>query len=311
MNQDAVLAWVESPLQLIGAAEWAAAHRVTVPVAGRLTPQMSETADLLLERGARFGEMEPYLGIPWTLLVQHPHWLVGDGFSGQFRLAAAVLRPRTLTFLDDGAIALPFADTLLQRRPYARPHVTERGLNSLVAPFAAETIARRARRRAAHLFTAFDLGHDRMSALADRGFDVERHRFAWTRATAPAPDDLGTRVILGSARPIDGRMPREDYLAWLTALAAAVPAGTGSTTYLPHRRETAEQLDAVRRIPGIAITATSVPVELILAGATRPVHLHTLPSTTSTTLRLVLAGSGSTINGQPVPAASSHAGVQR
>ncbi|NYF16282.1 hypothetical protein HDC37_001096 [Microbacterium sp. AK009] len=310
MNQDAVLAWVESPLQLIGAAEWAATHRRTVPVAGRLTPQMSETADLLLARGARFGEMEPYLGVPWKLLSQHPHWLVGDGFSGQFRLAAAVLRPRTLTFLDDGAIALPFADTLLQRRPYARPHVTERGLTSLAAPFAAESIARRARTGAAHLFTAFDLGEDRLAALADRGFGIAQHTFAWTRATAPASADLGTRVILGSARPIDGRMPRETYLAWLTALAASAPADTGPTTYLPHRRETAEQLEAVRRIPELTVTATSVPVELILAGATRPVHLHTLPSTTSTTLRLVLAGSGSTINGEPVPAASRQAGFQ-
>ncbi|WP_322409277.1 hypothetical protein [Microbacterium invictum] len=311
MNRDAVLAWVESPLQLLGAAEWAAAYGTTVPVAGRLTPQMSETADLLLSRGARFGEMEPYLGIPWKLLAQHPHWLVGDGFSGQFRLAASILRPRTLTFLDDGAIALPFADTLLQRRPYARPHVAERGLTSRVAPFAAETIARRARARAAHLFTAFDLGRDRITAMGDRGFAVERHGFAWTRATGSASADLGTRVILGSARPIDGRMSRDAYLAWLTEVAAAAPAGAEPATYLPHRRENAEQLDAVRRIPGVAVTAASVPVELILAGATRPLELHTLPSTTSTTLRLVLAGSGSTINGEPVPTADTRAGAER
>ncbi|AZC13792.1 MULTISPECIES: hypothetical protein [unclassified Microbacterium] len=311
MNRDAVLAWVESPLQLIGAAEWAAAHRTTIPVAGRLTPQMSETADLLLARGARFGEMDPYLGIPWKLLAQHPHWLVGDGFSGQFRLAAAILRPRTLTFLDDGAIALPFADTLLQRRPYARPHVTEKGLTSLVAPFAAEAIARRARSRAAHLFTAFDLGPDRTAALADRGFAIERHRFAWTRATASAPVDLGARVILGSARPVDGRMTRDAYLRWLAELAAAAPTGAEPATYLPHRRETAEQLDAVRRVPGVAVAEASVPVELILAGATRPLQLHTLPSTTSTTLRLVLAGSGSTINGEPVPTDQTRAGAER
>ena len=85
-----VIAWVESPLQLIGAAEWAAAHDARVPVAGRLTTQMSETADELIARGARFGELAPYLGIPWNLLARHSHWLVGDGFSGQFRLAASV-----------------------------------------------------------------------------------------------------------------------------------------------------------------------------------------------------------------------------
>lgn len=309
MDRDAVLAWVESPLQLLGAAEWAAAHRTTVPVAGRLTPQMSETADLLLARGARFGEMAPYLGIPWTLLAQHPHWLVGDGFSGQFRLAVAILRPRTLTFLDDGAIAVPFADTLLQRRPYARPHVTEKGLSRTLAPFAVEAIARRARSGSAHLFTAFDLGEDRMLALSARGFAVEQHRFAWTRTTAPAPADLGTRVILGSARPIDGRMTRDAYLAWVADVAGH--PGGARTTYLPHRRETAEQLDAVRRLPGITVAAASVPVELVLAGSTRPLALHTLPSTTSTTLRLVLAGSGSTINGEPVLTAHTRTGAER
>ena len=115
------VAWVESPLQLVGAAEWADAAGTRVAIAGRLTPQMSETADELLARAARFGVTEPYLGIPWKLLSQHRHWLIGDGFSGQFRLAAAVLRPKRITFLDDGANAIPFADTLLGRRDYSRP----------------------------------------------------------------------------------------------------------------------------------------------------------------------------------------------
>src|SRR5688572_9089610 len=83
-----IVAWAESPLQLIGVAEWAAARGRRVPLAGRLTPQMSETADELLSRGALLGHCEPYLGIPWNLLARHRHWLVGDGFSGQFRLAA-------------------------------------------------------------------------------------------------------------------------------------------------------------------------------------------------------------------------------
>lgn len=306
MSRDAVLAWVESPLQLLGAAEWAAAHRTTVPVAGRLTPQMSETADELVARGARFGAMEPYLGIPWKLLAQHEHWLVGDGFSGQFRVAVSILRPRRLTFLDDGAITIPFADSLLHRRPYARPHITERGLTALVAPFAAEAVARRARARAAHLFTAFDLGADRTQALAERGFDVGRHVFAWTRASAVARDDLGPRVILGSARPVDGRMSSDAYLAWVTERAAA-----GPSSYVAHRREPREQLQAVLRIPGIDLIRSAVPVELLLAGATRALDLHTLPSTTTTTLRLVLAGTGSTINGSPVPGRRAEAGAER
>ena len=197
MGRHDVLAWVESPLQLVGAAEWAAAHGITVPVAGRLTAQMSATADELLARRARFGELAPYLGIPFSLLSRHGHWLVGDGFSGQFRVAAALLRPHRITFLDDGANALAYADALLGRRPYARPGVEERGLTTRFAPLAHETVLRRASARRAAMFTAFDLGPGRADALRDRGFGIRRHAFAWTRASAPASAGLGPRVVLG------------------------------------------------------------------------------------------------------------------
>jgi hypothetical protein len=290
MGTDDVLAWVESPLQLLGAAEWAASHGTSVPVAGRLTPQISETADELVARGASFGALEPYLGIPWSLLARHGHWLVGDGFSGQFRLAASVLRPRRITFLDDGALALAYADTLLARRPYARPSVVERGLTTIAAPFAAEVVRRRAAARRAGMFTAFDLGADRLDALSDRGFSIRRHDFAWTRATAPAAPELGRRIVLGSARPVDGRMPLADYLAWVADAAAE------GAVYLPHRRETPEQLDAVAVLARIRILETRLPVELVLAGARVPLEIHTLPSSTTTTIPLVLAGTGSRLH---------------
>ncbi|MFK4835875.1 hypothetical protein ACI3KY_09115 [Microbacterium sp. ZW T2_14] len=308
MGREDVLAWVESPLQLIGAAEWAAAHRTTVPVAGRLTPQISATADELLARGARFGELEPYLGIPWNLLARHGHWLVGDGFSGQFRLAAAVLRPHRITFLDDGAYAIAYADALLGRRAYARPHVAERGLTTLVAPFAAELVHRRATARNVEMFTAFDLGPDRLEALVDRGFGIRRHDFSWTRASAPAAATLGRRIVLGSALPVDGRMMLVDYMRWVTDAAA------GGAVYLPHRRETAEQLDAVATVPGLRIHQTGLPVELVLAGARHPLDVRTLPSSTTTTLPLVLAGTGATVftdvvgrNGRARPSARTAA----
>ena len=289
MGREGVLAWVESPLQLVGAAEWAAAHGARVPVAGRLTPQISATADELLARGARFGALEPYLGIPWNLLARHGHWLVGDGFSGQFRLAASVLRPHRITFLDDGAYAIAYADTLLGRRPYERPNVDEHGLTTFVAPFAAELVHRRAVSRRAGMFTAFDLGADRRDALADRGFGIRRHDFSWTRATAPAAPALGGRIVLGSALPVDGRMLLVDYVRWVRDAAA------GDAVYLPHRRETAEQLDAVATLPGVRIRQTGLPVELVLAGAREPLEVHTLPSSTATTLPLVLAGTGTVV----------------
>ncbi|QKJ19633.1 hypothetical protein [Microbacterium hominis] len=305
MDREAPLAWVESPLQLIGAAEWAAAHARSVPIAGRLTPQMGATADELIARGARFGVCEPYLGIPWRLLSQHDHWLVGDGFSGQFRLAAAVLRPRRITFLDDGANTIAFADTLLGRRAYARPGVREGRATGLVAPFALDRIARRARAGRADVFTVFPLGDDRVEAMRDRGYRIGGHRFEWTRRSAhgPAPAVPGSRVVLGSARPTDGRMPMTDYLAWVRRIVAG-----GPVAYLPHRREAREHVRAVAAIEGVDLVDAGLPVELVLAGAQRELELFTQPSSTFTTLCLVLAGTGSVIRTEPgdAPVAIAH-----
>ena len=296
-----VIAWAESPLQLVGVAEWASAHRRRVPLAGRLTPQMSETADELIARGALFGPCEPYVGIPWTLLARHRHWLVGDGFSGQFRLAASILRPRRITFLDDGANTVAFADALTGRRPYARPGVHERGLTTRVVPFALEQILGRALAGQVEFFTAFRLGPERTDALSEIGARVESHRFEWTRRTArPFSTTTGGRVLLGSARPVDERMPLHEYLDWVRAEAAQAPV-----TYLPHRREPGSQLSAVAAIPGVVMTRQNLPVELALAGASERLEVITLPSSTTTTLPLVLRGSGSVIRsaGSGVPAA--------
>jgi hypothetical protein len=294
MSRDAVLAWVESPLQLVGAAEWAAAHERAVPIAGRLTPQMSETADELIARGAAFGACEPYLGIPWKLLAQHDHWLVGDGFSGQFRLAVTALRPKSITFLDDGANTLAFARALLGTSPYSRPGVVEGRLTIAIAPFALERMLRLARARRIELFTAFE--PDDREGLADRGIRIRNHRFDWTRASAPASRSLGSRVVMGSARPVDRRMPLDEYLRWVGAVAAS-----GAVTYLPHRREPESQLAAVRGIPNVTVSPERLPAELVLAGARVPLDVFTLPSSTTTTLPLVLEGSFSTLRATPSP----------
>jgi hypothetical protein len=279
-----VVAWVESPLQLLGVAEWAAAHRRRVPIAGRLTPQMPETADELIARGAEFGHCEPYLGIPWRMLARHAHWLVGDGFSGQFRLAASILRPRRITFLDDGANAVALADSLVGRRPFARPGTAERGLTTRVAPFAFDQIAGRARAGLVDFFTAFEFGESRLRELDERGYTVGRHAFEWTRRTARAyVTTSGGRILLGSARPVDGKMPLEEYLDWVRLEASRSPV-----TYLPHRREPDGQLEAVAAIPGVRVDRPSLPVEMVLAGAIERLEIVTLPSSTTTTLPLVL-----------------------
>ena len=97
-------------------------------------------------------------------------------------------------------------------------------------------------------------------------------------------------MLLGSAQPGDGRIDRDVYLDWVAAEAAISPV-----TYLPHRRESAELLRAVMVIPGVRLVETGLPAELVLAGATEPLEVLTLASSTTTTLPLVLEGSGSVL----------------
>jgi hypothetical protein len=298
VEQDArlVVAWVESPLQLIAAAEWAALRTEPVVVVVRLgSAQMSETAEELLARGANFAECVPYYGIPWELLARHRDWVIGDGFSGQFRLAASVLRPRRIALIDDGAHAIALADALLERGGFARPDQHESWLSTLLGGNARNRMLRLATRERLEISTAFALGDDRMTALADRGIRVRPHKLEWVQRTARPIALPGNRVLLGSARPVDGLVPIDRYLAWVAAEGAA-----GDLAYLPHRRESREIVDAVARFPGVQVVDTGLPVELVLAGTREPLDVLTLASSATTTLAHVLAGSGSCIHHRTV-----------
>jgi len=287
------LAWVESPLQLIGAAEWAAARGSRVDLAARLSAQVEQTAAELTARGAMFGTQAGYYGVPWRMLASHDHWLIGDGFSGQFRLAAALLRPKTLTFLDDGLNAIAFVDALTGSRAYSRPGVAERGIARRLAPLALDTVRLRAAAGRAEVFTAFPLGDRRERALRDLGPAVSRHGFEWLRQTKPSAglrtDIPHARVVLGSARVADGHMSAVEYVSWVrTESRGAVVA------YLPHRREDASTLGPVGRLDGIDVIHTGLPIELVLAdGRAREVVM--LTSSAAVTLRRVLSGTGSVV----------------
>lgn len=285
------LAWVESPLQVLGAAEWAHARGTRVDVAGRLTAQVENTVNDVASRGALFGEQVGFYGIPWRMLSRHEHWLVGDGFSGQFRLAAAVLRPRRITFLDDGLNAVAFVDSLTGTRRYARPRADREGaVLRKVTPLALDLIQLRAGRGAVELFTAFPLGDARLARVHSLGATVSRHGFEWIRGTRSARPLDADRVILGTARVADGLLDRSDYVAWMRRQAQGSPAA-----YLPHRRECPQTLAEIARLAGVTVVHTGLPVELVLAAQDRPREIVTLPSSAAVTLRRVLAGSESVV----------------
>ena len=291
------LAWVESPLQLLCAAEFAAAHDLRIRVAFRLSgPQMSATAAELLRRGAPFAVAEPYYGIPWGLLTEHRDWIVGDGFSGQFRSAMSLLAPRSVTLVDDGTMSIHLADALAGRVDFARPGQRESGLKTLLGGLTRSRMLRLARRGRLGMFTAFS-DHPSVARLSELGVEVRDDGFAWVRAHAKPIALPGRHVVLGSAAVVDGTLAPAAYLEWLrSVLAEDVAHHDGRpAAYLPHRRESEEMLARVAALPGVELVRTGLPVELALAGTAEPLEIVSLRSTAAITLRQVLEGSGSRV----------------
>lgn len=298
------LAWVESPLQVLTAAEWAHRHRTetggSTTIAYRISdPQVVTTIEAIHRMGAPFARFEPYVGVPWMLLAASRHWVIGDPLSGQFRAAAAVLpAPRRLTVVDDGAMVVHAMRALAGEVDYARPGQVESRTKVLLGGLSAERIRGLARAGRVDLFTVFGAAAD---PARRAGVEVAADRFDWLRGAAlrdgaPRIRLPHERIVLGSARVVDGLLRAERYLGWVRGLAEQ-----GPIVYLPHRRETPALVDAVGSLPGATAVRTDLPVELVLAGVREPLELHTLPSSAVTTLRVVLDGSGSTIHAGRLP----------
>jgi hypothetical protein len=291
MGRERVLAWVESPLQLLAAAEYAHATGIRVEVAMRISgPQKPATAQALLDRGAPFSTVSPYYGIPWSLLSSHRHWIVGDAFSGQFQLAIGTLRPRAVTVVDDGIMTIRVARGLAGTGPFARPGDEPSGARALLGALARERLLALAATGSLDVYTAFG-DHEALQALSARGIACVDNHFAWTRTTGQ-PLALASRtVLLGAAAVADGTLTSSRYLNWVADIAR----DAGTVSYLPHRREPAALVNEIRGLDGVVVVEAGIPVELALAGTLEPLDIVTLPSTAAVTLRTVLEGSRSTI----------------
>ncbi len=281
------LVWVESPLQFVSAAELAAARGVRMRVVFRLGPQMPETAAELLARGAEFASCLPYVGIPWGELSRAAEWIAGDGLSGQFRMAAAVLRPRAVTLLDDGAMSLRLAAALAGRCSFERPAQRSSALRGLLGDLTRDHLRGLAGRGRLEFFSAFveapGANMPEFAAAAALGVRLRANRFAWTRRTARPPQLPARRVLLGTARVADGLLDAAEHRAEVARFAAA-----GAAVYLPHRRESAAEVAAMRGIPGVTVIEPNLPVELYLAGLDG-LEIRSSGSSADTTLARVLA----------------------
>jgi len=308
------LAWVESPLQVLTAAEWAHRHRAetgaATAIAYRISdPQVVSTIEVLHRMGAPFSRFEPYVGIPWTLLATSRHWVVGDPLSGQFRAAATALpRPKRMTVVDDGAMVVHAMRALAGEVDYSRPGQTESRTKVLLGGLSAERMRGLARAGRVELFTVFGAAAD---PARRAGVTVTPDDFGWLREAAerdgaPRIRLPHRRVVLGSARVVDGLLRAERYLGWVRGLTEQ-----GPVTYLPHRRESPALVAAVAAIPGAQVVRADLPVELVLAGNRDALELHTLPSSAVTTLRVVLDGTGSEIHAGRLPAVDASRGATR
>ncbi|HWH25323.1 MAG TPA: hypothetical protein VNT53_01590 [Pseudolysinimonas sp.] len=289
------LAWVESPLQLVCAAEYAAERYARAgqrtAVAFRLTgEQMSSTARELLDRGAHFSSCEPYVGIPWRLLTSHHSWIIGDAFSGQFRTAMSSLRARSVTVVDDGAISIHLARALVDEVDFVRPEQRESTLKVMLGARTRTRMRALSARGRAQLFTAF-AAHPTMDRLQRTGFEVSENGFEWIRRTARPITLPHPRIVLGSAQVADRTLGAEDHVRWVAAHAAHAPI-----SYLPHRREPVEVTRRIEAMHGVEVVRTGLPVELALAGTTVPLEVLATQSSAVTTLRTVLVGTGSSVH---------------
>lgn len=262
-------AWVESPLQLVCAVEYAAASGIPLRVVPRAgAAQLAATA-------ARLGE----LGLPVGVEISSPrtlpptgaaHLVVGDLFSGVVQASIAMRMPQRLTVVDDGADSLRIPSALEGVLPLSRD-----GAASAIAMLA------RARIRALddagdlELFSYYDLDHPA----------AVRNRFGWLRTRGTTGWD-GATIVLGAAAVADGLVPEGRYLDWL----ASRPAGA---VYLPHRRERGTTVSAAALL-GLTVVEPGIPVELALLGSQR-LTISTLASSAADTLRILLHGSDSQV----------------
>ena len=273
-DRQPAIAWVESPLQLLGVVEFAAATEIQVrviPRAGALQLPATVTRVRHLGLPANVTIERPRLSPAPVMAALRNHWIVGDAFSGQVRSALAIRQPNRITIVDDGAISLRIDDVL------DGTAVLERA-TGVEAPHV-RALGRLAQARLHELDTADSL--DLFSCFPLRHRSLRPNRFEWLRSRSPRKSPT-SRIVLGSAAVADGTVDRDRYLAWIATLA--LPAA-----YYPHRREDAAVLAHLRSAPSLTVVETGLPIELELAGS-ESVRVVSPPSSALRTLAVILDG---------------------
>ena len=273
VSDETAIAWVESPLQLLCVVEWAAARRRAVrivPRSGAL--QLAATAQWLEGKGLPSGVV---IDAPRSLpAFGVGHWVIGDPFSGMARSALALRSPQRLTIVDDGAATLALPAVLDGTASLHR--ATDTLATRAIADIAATRVRQLNAEGALEVFSYYALD------LASR----TQNRFRWLRSLAISVEPP-SRVFLGSAAVTDGLIALDDY--------AGIVERASPAHYFPHRRETVATAARIAEIAGVQTQHPGLPIELVLAGA-RGASIVSMPSSAVETLRIILLGSGSTVD---------------
>ncbi|MFI0447826.1 hypothetical protein [Actinomadura sp. 6N118] len=294
--------WVESPLQLLSAVEAHHAgllgHGTEIVLRSGVEPLVATASEVerlgphLGLAGLHVGSRVPLPGGTGTLVI-------GDAFSGTVQRRLLTFRAQRMIIADDGLATIHLLELLAAPDPRplirarAQPTVTRQALG-LAAATRLRALGRAGR---LIIFTALPVPGDLREAVTKHGVTIVGHDFPWLRSRPAGPPPPERQVVLGSSLVANGLVHRERYLEWVADLAAAEPIA-----YRPHRRELPADLAELRRNPRIAVAEPGPPVEVCLRGLTREHRVISLPSTALTSLRLVLRGNGTTIQGVTVPA---------
>jgi hypothetical protein len=299
------IAWVESPLQLLGVVEahaagfLGAATRVFPRKGVRGLPAtVAALADLDLPAGLR---LEPArTGSPAP--AANRTWVLGDPLSGRIQRQLVATGDGQIVLVDDGRATLHTLDRLATGQPLTRAKVAASLPRRVLGRAAGDVLRAAAADGRLTVFSVYDLPGATRAPLAAAGVRFARHHFDWLRATAPDSATPGRdrprHVVLGSALVVDGLVDPRRYLSWVAAMAGS---SAGPWTYWAHRREDDSTLAGVAQLKGVDICQTGLPVELGVRGLASGDRLSSLPTSALATLDDVLAGRGVRIDDYPIP----------
>jgi hypothetical protein len=300
------LAWVESPLQLLGVIEAHAAGFLgsTTRVFPRkgvpgLPATLAAVRDLELPTGLRLEGARAGSPAP----SRHRTWVIGDPLSGRIQRQLVATGDGPIVLVDDGRATLHTLERLAGGLPLTRAKVAPSLARRVLGRATGDVLRSAAADGRLTVFSVYDLPGATRAPLAAGGVRFARHHFGWLRdaASESASVERGSpagHVVLGSALVVDGLVDPGRYLSWVAAMAGSCD---GPWTYWAHRREDRSTLTAVSALPGVDVRHDGLPVELGVCGMSAGGRISSLPTSALTTLHDVLAGRGIRIDDYPIP----------